>query len=372
MTSSNYQGSESKSRLNLSGMASLPDPIKWENGTTSGESDFVPRGGAVTIIDQARLPIEEKFLSSKNYRDVCEWIKSLRIRGAPAIGIAAAYAAALAAFEFGSRGEIDYKLDGALKEINDTRPTAVNIRNILARLRKLDLGGKSVGEVFLSEAHKILEEEVESCRQIGQFGLELVPDKAVILTHCHTGGLATGGYGTALGMIRAAHEAGKKVMVLADETRPLLQGARLTAYELQKLGIDFKLIVDSASGIAMKKFKVDLVVVGADRIAANGDTANKIGTYNLSVLCKEHNIPFYVAAPSSSFDLAAKSGDDIPIEERNPDEVTHFRECRSAPENISVYAPAFDVTPADNIAAFITERGIIRKPYLTSIVKTVG
>ncbi len=343
----------------------------------------------MTIIDQTRLPLEEKFLSSKNYRDVCEWIKSLRIRGAPAIGIAAAYAAALAAFEFGSKGKIDPRLDGALGEIHQTRPTAVNIRNILARLRKLDLSGKVVGDVFLGEAHKILAEEVDSCRKIGRFGLELVPDEAVILTHCHTGGLATGGYGTALGIIRAAHEAGKRVMVIADETRPLLQGARLTAYELQKLGIDFKLIVDGASGIAMKKFKVDLVVVGADRIAANGDTANKIGTYNLSVLCKEHKIPFYIAAPSSSFDLAAKSGEDIPIEERNPDEVTHFRvapsapwrkfimtlmgaNCRSAPENISVYAPAFDVTPADNIAAFITERGIIRKPYLASIAKAVG
>lgn len=337
----------------------MPDPIKWEKGK-------------VTIIDQTRLPLEEKFLSSKNYRDVCEWIKSLRIRGAPAIGIAAAYAAALAAFEFRSRGEIDAKLNGALQEIHDTRPTAVNIKNILARLRRLDLAGSSVGDVFLDEAHKVLAEEIDSCKKIGRFGLELVPDEAVILTHCHTGGLATGGYGTALGMIRAAHEAGKKVMVIADETRPLLQGARLTAYELQKLGIDFKLIVDSASGIAMRKFKVDLVVVGADRIAANGDTANKIGTYNLSVLCKAHNIPFYIAAPASSFDLTAKLGDDIPIEERNPDEVTHFRDCRSAPENISVYAPAFDVSPAENIAAFITERGIIRKPFEVNIQKIIG
>ncbi len=339
-------------------MILLPDPIKWENGK-------------VVIIDQTQLPLEEKFLSSKDYRDVCEWIKSLRIRGAPAIGIATAYAAALAALEFGSKGEIDRKLDGALEEIHNTRPTAVNIRNILARLRRLDLDGKSVGEVFLGEAHKILNEEIDSCRKIGQFGLELIPDKAVILTHCHTGGLATGGYGTALGMIRAAHEAGKKVMVIADETRPLLQGARLTAYELQKLGIDFRLIVDSASGIAMKKFNVDLVVVGADRIAANGDTANKIGTYNLSVLCKEHKIPFYIAAPSSSFDLAAKSGEDIPIEERNADEITHFRDCRSAPEGISVYAPAFDVSPAENIAAFITERGIIRKPYQKNVAKLI-
>ena len=353
-------------------MESLPDPIKWENGTTSGEPGTDPRGAKVTIIDQTRLPLEEKFLSSKNYRDVCEWIKSLRIRGAPAIGIAAAYAAALAAYEFGSHGEIDSKLDAAIHEINATRPTAVNIRNILARLRKLDVKGKNVGDVFLNEAHRILAEEIDSCRKIGQFGLELVPDKAVILTHCHTGGLATGGYGTALGIIRAAHEAGKKVMVIADETRPLLQGARLTAYELQKLGIDFKLIVDGASGIAMKKFSVDLVVVGADRIAANGDTANKIGTYNLSVLCKDHKIPFYIAAPSSSFDLAAKSGEDIPIEERNPGEITHFRDCRSAPENISVYAPAFDVSPAENIAAFITEKGIIRKPYGENIAKVLG
>lgn len=358
MISSSYQNSNNPGSLKRE-KNDLPDPIGWEDGK-------------VTIIDQTRLPIEEKFLSSKNYRDVCEWIKSLRIRGAPAIGIAAAYGAALAAYETGSKGKIDSKLDTALQEINATRPTAVNLRNILARLRMLDFGGKSVGDVFLAEAHKVLAEEIDSCRRIGRFGLELVPDKAVILTHCHTGGLATGGYGTALGVIRAAHESGKKVLVLADETRPLLQGARLTAWELKKLGIDFRLIVDSASGIAMKKFKVDLVVVGADRIASNGDTANKIGTYNVSVLCKEHNIPFYIAAPASSFDLSAKSGEDIPIEERNPDEITHFRDCRSAPENISVYAPAFDVTPAENIAAFITEKGIIRKPFVENIRKVIG
>ncbi len=337
----------------------MPDPIRWEEDV-------------VTIIDQTRLPVQERFLSSKDYRDVCEWIKSLRIRGAPAIGIAAAYGAALAAFEYGSQGEIDSRLDGALREIVATRPTAVNIRNILARLRRLDISGKGIGDVFLREAHTILAEEIDSCRKIGRFGLELIPDDAVILTHCHTGGLATGGYGTALGMIRAAHEAGKKVLVFADETRPLLQGARLTAWELKKLGIEFKLIVDSASGLAMKRFKVDLVVVGADRIAANGDTANKIGTYNLSVLCKEHSIPFYIAAPASSFDLSARSGEDIPIEERDPDEVTRFRDCRSAPEDISVFAPAFDVSPAENIAAFITERGIIRKPFKENIKKLIS
>jgi methylthioribose-1-phosphate isomerase len=339
-------------------MANLPDPIRWENGK-------------VVIIDQTLLPHNEKFLSTKNYRDVCEWIKSLRIRGAPAIGIAAAYAGTLAAFEFKSVNKIDVKLEQALREIQETRPTAVNIRNVLARLRELNLTG-NIGEIFLNESHKVLKEEIESCKKIGQFGLELVPQKAAILTHCHAGGLATGGYGTAIGVIRAAHEAGKDIFVLADETRPLLQGARLTAYELQKLGIKFKLIVDSASGIAMRKFKVDLVVVGADRIAANGDTANKIGTYNLSVLCKENRIPFYIAAPGSTFDLAAKSGDDIPIEERNPDEVTQFHGVRSAPENTPVYAPAFDVSPAENITAFVTERGIIRKPFGENIAKMIG
>lgn len=362
MTSSNYPSSKIENPVRGT---DLPDPIKWDNGK-------------VVIIDQTQLPHAEKFLSSENYRDVCEWIKLLSIRGAPAIGIAAAYAAALAAFELGSKNAIDAKLESALKEIYETRPTAVNIRNVLARLRRLSLDGKRIGEVFLSEANKILSEEIESCRRIGRFGLELVEtqnlasERVVILTHCHTGGLATGGYGTALGIIRAAHEAGKDVFVIVDETRPLLQGARLTAYELQKLGIDFKLIVDGASGIAMKTFKVDLVVVGADRIAANGDTANKIGTYNLSVLCKEHKIPFYVAAPSSSFDLTAKSGDEIPIEERNPDEVTHFQNCRSAPEEVSVYAPAFDISPAGNIAAFVTERGIIRKPFRENIAKVIG
>ncbi len=349
MTSSNYPSSK----------IDLPDPIRWDDGR-------------VVIIDQTQLPLAEEFLSTENYRDVCEWIKSLRIRGAPAIGIAAAYAAALAAFESGSKGAIDSRLESALKEIHETRPTAVNIKNVLVRLRRLRLDGKNVGEVFLSEANKILSEEIESCKTIGRYGIDLIPDKATILTHCHTGGLATGGYGTALGIVRAAHEAGKDTLVIVDETRPLLQGARLTAYELQKLGINFKLIVDSASGIAMKKFKVDLVVVGADRIAANGDTANKIGTYNLSVLCKEQKIPFYVAAPSSSFDLTAKTGVEIPIEERNSEEVTHFQNCRSAPEGVSVYAPAFDVSPADNITAFVTERGIIRKPFKENIEKMIG
>ncbi|MGO9481430.1 MAG: S-methyl-5-thioribose-1-phosphate isomerase [Candidatus Kryptoniota bacterium] len=356
-------------------MVNLPDPIRWDNGK-------------VVIIDQTLLPHTEKFLSSKNYRNVCEWIKSLRIRGAPAIGIAAAYAATLAAFEFKSKDEIDPKLDQALNEILETRPTAVNLKNVLTRLRKLKLSG-NVGEIFLNESGKILDEEIKSCKKIGQFGLELVPDKAVILTHCHAGGLATGGYGTAIGVIRAAYEAGKDVFVLVDETRPLLQGARLTAYELQKLGIKFKLIVDSASGIAMRKFKVDLVVVGADRIAMNGDTANKIGTYNLSVLCKENKIPLYIAAPISTFDLNAKCGDDIPIEERSADEVTEFHlapsapwrnlifnimgaSIRSAPKNISVYAPAFDVSPAENIAAIITERGIIGKPFTENIAKVIN
>ncbi len=339
-------------------MTPLPDPIRWDSGK-------------VVIIDQTQLPHAEKFLSSEDYREVCEWIKSLRIRGAPAIGVAAAYAAALAAFEFRSKNQIDNRLEQALTEIQETRPTAVNLKNALARLRRLDLTG-NIGEIFLNESNRILNEEIEACKKIGQFGLQLVPEKAAILTHCHTGGLATGGYGTALGIIRAAHEGGKDVLVIVDETRPLLQGARLTAYELQKLGIKFKLIVDGASGIAMKKFGVDLVVVGADRIAANGDTANKIGTYNLSVLCKENKIPFYVAAPSSSFDLTAKSGDDIPIEERSPDEVTHFQNCRSAPENVSVYAPAFDVSPAENITAFVTENGIIKKPFGENIARALA
>ncbi|HEY9167693.1 MAG TPA: S-methyl-5-thioribose-1-phosphate isomerase [Candidatus Kryptonia bacterium] len=340
-------------------MSDIPDPISWDNGN-------------VKILDQTRLPHEERFISSKDYRDVCEWIKTLKIRGAPAIGIAAAYAAVLAAVEFDSSDKIDSQLDSAIVEIRSTRPTAVNLSNVLNRLRATDIRGRKVSDVFLSEAHAILAQEIDACKRIGQFGLGLVPDKAVILTHCHTGGLATGGYGTALGVIRAAHEAGKDVMVIVDETRPLLQGARLTTYELQKLGIKFKLIVDGASGIAIKKFKVDLAIVGADRIASNGDTANKIGTYNLSAVCKENGVPFYVAAPSSSFDLTAESGEDIPIEERGAGEVTGFQNCRTAPENTDVYSPAFDVTPSDNIAAFVTEKGIIGKPFGTNISKTLG
>ncbi len=332
----------------------LPPPIRW-------------LGDKVEIIDQSLLPHTEKYISSNNYRQVCEWIKSLRIRGAPAIGIAAAYAAALAAFELGCHDKISPDLKLALEEIAGARPTAVNLKNAIDRLLKLDLKGKKVGEAFLSEAHKILEEETNACITIGQYGNLLVPDQAVIHTHCHTGGLATGGYGTALGVIRAAHESGKKILVIVDETRPLLQGSRLTTWELQKLGIKFKLIVDGAAGIAMRKFGVNMVITGADRIASNGDTANKVGTYNLSVLSKEHGIPFYIAAPSSSFDLSTPSGEKIPIEERGGDEIVSFGKCKVAPDGIETYSPAFDITPADNITAFITERGIIKRPFSENI-----
>ncbi|MGC8595107.1 MAG: S-methyl-5-thioribose-1-phosphate isomerase [Candidatus Kryptoniota bacterium] len=334
----------------------LPPPIRW-------------LGNKVEIIDQSLLPHTERYISSNDYRQVCEWIKSLRIRGAPAIGIAAAYAAALAAFEFNCRDKISSDLETALEEIADTRPTAVNIKKAIDRLRKLYLNGKKVGEAFLLEAHKILVEETNACMSIGRYGNALVPHRAVIHTHCHTGGLATGGYGTALGVIRAAHESGKEILVIVDETRPLLQGSRLTAWELQKLGIKFKLIVDGAAGIAMKKFGVNMIITGADRIASNGDTANKVGTYNLSVLSKEHGIPFYIAAPSSSFDLSISSGEEIPIEERGSDEIISFGKCKAAPDGIETYSPAFDVTPAENITAFITERGIIKRPFYKNIIR---
>lgn len=332
----------------------LPPPIRW-------------LGSKVEIIDQSQLPHAEKYISSDDYREVCEWIRSLRIRGAPAIGIASAYAAALAALEFRCQGEISSGLKTALEEIVRTRPTAVNIKKAIDRLLKLDLKGRNVAEAFLSEAHKIMKEEINACASIGQYGNSLVPDHAVIHTHCHTGGLATGGYGTALGVIRSAHESGKEILVIVDETRPLLQGSRLTAWELQKLGIRFKLIVDGAAGIAMKKFGVNMVITGADRIASNGDTANKVGTYSLSVLSKAHGIPFYVAAPSSSFDLSISSGQEIPIEERAGDEIMSFDKCQAAPDGVETYSPAFDITPAENITAFITERGIIKRPFSENI-----
>ncbi len=297
---------------------------------------------AVVVLDQRRLPDEEVDLRCRSAADVAEAIRVLAVRGAPAIGIAAAYGMALAA----SRGE---DIDAAFDTLAASRPTAVNLRWALEAMRD---------EPSRERAERIHADEVERCRVMGAHAVELFPAGARVLTHCNAGGLATGGYGTALGAIRAAREAGLVEHVWVDETRPLLQGARLTAWELEQLGIPHAVIVDGAAGLLMARGEVDVVVTGADRIAANGDTANKIGTYALAVLARHHGLSLVVVAPTSTLDPSAATGDDIPIEERDPAEVT----ARFAARN-----PAFDVTPGELIAAVVTERGIHRAPYADSL-----
>ena len=324
-------------------------------------------GGRLRLLDQTRLPDEEVWLDCAAVEDVAEAIRRLAVRGAPAIGVAAAYGLALAAgaSTASAREALLSDLRAASGELRATRPTAVNLAWALARVltaaeRAPDAA--SMRRAVLEEAQRIEREDVEANRSIGRRGAELVPDGATVLTHCNAGSLATAGYGTALGVVRGAVEAGRRVRVVATETRPLLQGARLTAWELARDGIDCTLIVDSAAGAFMRRGVVDLVVTGADRIAANGDTANKIGTYTLAVLAKEHGMPFYIAAPTSTVDLSLPGGDDIPIEERAPDEI-----LRSAIDGVAVANPAFDVTPHALIEAIITERGVARAPYVESL-----
>ncbi|MCC5933619.1 MAG: S-methyl-5-thioribose-1-phosphate isomerase [Candidatus Cyclonatronum sp.] len=330
----------------------------------------------VRIIDQTFLPSRTVYCDIRDIGQMWDAIKKLKVRGAPAIGIAAAYA-----FYLGIRDvrDISYpgfriEADRIAEYLASSRPTAVNLKWALDRILVTihALKDKPIEEIkakVLEVAKTIHQEDIRTCKQIGLNGQELVPKKANILTHCNTGGLATGQYGTALSMIFHAHFAGKKINVWVDETRPLLQGARLTAWELNEAEVPFKLVIDSASGHLMKSGLVDLVVVGTDRVAANGDTANKIGTYNLSVLAKAHGIPFYVALPLSTIDLNLEHGDLIPIEERDGDEITHFGSTRMAPKKIQTFNPAFDVTPAENITAFITEKGIIRPPFKENLRK---
>jgi methylthioribose-1-phosphate isomerase len=299
------------------------------------------------------------------------------VRGAPAIGIAAAMGIALGLKQSvgTSVADLEEDFEYICETMSRTRPTAVNlfwaIERMRAAFRKAKSETSDVEEIkqrLIAEARAIHEEDLAANRAIGRFGAELIPDGATVLTHCNAGALATGGdYGTALGVVRGARDAGKRVAVIADETRPFLQGARLTAWELAKDGIPVTLITDNMAGHVMKQGKVSAVVVGADRIAANGDTANKIGTYMVAVLAKEHNIPFYVAAPISTIDLSISSGDQIPIEERDPSEVTQLRDQRIAPEGIDVYNPAFDVTPNELITAIITDKGVARPPYTQSL-----
>jgi len=321
----------------------------------------------VVMIDQTRLPRKQEFVTCRTYLEVADAIKTMVIRGAPAIGVAAAMGVAL-----GVQEGADFET--VCKTLAATRPTAVNLFWGIERMRKLyaRLQGAPREELVRSviqEAKKIREEDIAICQAIGRHGEPLVPDGKTVLTHCNAGALATAGYGTALGVIRAAVSAGKKIDVFADETRPFLQGARLTAWELQQDGIATTVITDNMAGHFLHSGRIGCVVVGADRIAANGDVANKIGTYSVAVLAKENGIPFYVAAPVSTFDLTLASGDLIPIEQRSPDEVTHVFGVPVAPEAIAAANPAFDVTPSRYVTAIVCERGVARAPYEESLRK---
>jgi methylthioribose-1-phosphate isomerase len=319
----------------------------------------------VVMIDQTRLPREQVFVTCRSYVEVAVAIRSMVIRGAPAIGVAAAMGVALGVQE-------DADFDRVCETLASTRPTAVNLFWAIERMRALraslkDLPREKLVARMIDEAKNIRLDDIAICRAMGKHGAPLVPDGKTVLTHCNAGALATAGYGTALGVIRAAAEAGKHIDVFADETRPFLQGARLTAWELQQDGIPTTLITDNMAGHFLHSGRIGCVVVGADRIAANGDVANKIGTYSLAVLAKENNVPFYVAAPVSTFDLTLASGALIPIEQRSADEVTHVFGVPVAPENIAVQNPAFDVTPARYVTAIISERGVARAPYEESL-----
>ena len=335
---------------------------------------------AVVMIDQRKLPSAEVYVTCRTANDVAKAIKTMVIRGAPAIGVAAAMGIALGMRRSKATGTKQFttEFQKLCELMAGTRPTAVNLFWAIERMKRsfaeAAQAGASVEELqhrLLAEARAIHDEDVQSCRDMGAFGAELVPSEARILTHCNAGALATAGYGTALGVIRAAAERGKKIAVLADETRPFLQGARLTAWELVKDGIDTTVITDNMAASMMRLGHVDLVVVGADRIAANGDVANKIGTYGVAVLARAHDIPFYVAAPLSTIDLDTPDGGRIPIEERNDREVTHLGSARLTPVGAQIRNPAFDVTPATYITAIITERGIARPPYGESLARLV-
>jgi len=330
----------------------------------------------IVMVDQRKLPADEIYVTCRTVNDVAKAIRNMVIRGAPAIGVCAAMGLALGAARSKATGTKQFTTDFQKNcdLLAETRPTAVNLFWAIERMKRAfsegALAGESVDDLrarLRAEADRIHDDDVASCKAIGVNGAALVPAEANILTHCNAGALATAGYGTALGVIRGAIEAGRKVRVLADETRPFLQGARLTAWELVKDGIDTTVITDNMAGAIMKAGDIDLVVVGADRIAANGDTANKIGTYSVAVLAKEHGIPFYVAAPWSTIDLATRDGDAIPIEERTPREVTHFGNTQLAPEGAQVRNPSFDVTPHKYITAIITERGVHRAPFSESL-----
>ncbi len=329
--------------------------------------------GFLRLLDQTLLPTELAFRACRDVETVFEAIRALRVRGAPAIGIAAAYGVCLGA----QADDWFAGAQAAADRLRVSRPTAVNLfwalDRMLARRNALEPASAAAGRTaLLAEAHAVFTEDVAMCAAIGRHGAALLPDRGGVITHCNAGALATGDHGTALAAIFQAHADGKRIHVFADETRPLLQGARLTAWELTQRGVPCTLICDNMAGLAMKTGKIQASIVGADRIAANGDAANKIGTYSLAVLAARHGIPFYVAAPSSTFDLALAHGDLIPIEERDPREITHGFGRQTAPEGVQVWNPAFDVTPAELIAGIVTERGVLRAPYGESIARVVG
>ncbi len=333
--------------------------------------------GRLRLLDQTRLPQETVFLQLDDYREAVKAIKEMRVRGAPAIGIVGGYAVALAAQRITSTDlqEFLQRLEIAAQEIAQARPTGVNLSWAVGRMLKTAYDATSTDAVrtaLVEEAKRIHEEDIAANWRIGEFGASILENGVSVLTHCNTGSLATGGYGTALGVIRRAWQLGKLGKVYACEARPLLQGARLTAWELAQDDIPCTLIVDSAAGALMFNRKVGAVIVGADRIAANGDVVNKIGTYTLAILAKENGIPFYVAAPTSTIDKSMKSGEIVPIEERSAQEVTTFAGVRTAPQGVEVFNPSFDVTPHEYIRGILTEKGVMREPYVGIIEALTG
>ncbi|MGA2570778.1 MAG: S-methyl-5-thioribose-1-phosphate isomerase [Terracidiphilus sp.] len=335
---------------------------------------WTPEG--VRFIDQTKLPLEESYVLAQTAEEVADVIVTMVVRGAPAIGVSAAYGVALGARNTRAKTAAEFapEFERICARLAATRPTAVNLFWAIDRMRslfaKLLASGAALAEIqekLLAEAHAMYEEDIAACKAMGAHGAALLPDEGGVLTHCNAGALATCGYGTALGVIRSAVERGKKIHVYADETRPFLQGARLTAWELMADKIPTTVICDNMAASLMAKGKIQAVVVGADRIAANGDTANKIGTYNIAILAREHGVPFYVAAPWSTIDLATATGDGIPIEERPAKEVTHYAGKQITPNGVGICNPAFDVTPAKYIAAIITEHGVLRRPYAESL-----
>lgn len=333
---------------------------------------------ALVLLDQRCLPDREEYFVCRNTADTIYALRTMVVRGAPAIGVTAAYGCYLAAREAGEAGENwRERLQALLAALEQARPTAVNLHWAVDRMRAVwkatgDAPRETLLSAFFGAAQDMQAEDIEINKALGQHGADLIDDGDTVMTHCNAGALATAGYGTALGVIRAAWEQGKRIKVIANETRPFLQGARLTAYELAKEGIPVTVACDNAVGHLMRQGLVNKVVVGADRIAANGDTANKIGTYTVALVAKTHGVPFYVAAPASTFDLTLASGDAIPIESRPDDEVTHIGDHRIIPENVPVYNYAFDITPAELIHGIVTERGVLTAPYADAIRATIG